>query len=80
MAVLTLSEVAEQLKCSPSTVRLLIDRGKLAALDLGTESRRHLRVTQQAVDAFLDVEPVEVPTLSKRESNIQIKRFMTRLG
>lgn len=80
MTVLTLREVAEQLQCSASTIELLIKRGRLAAINLGTASRKHLRVTQQAVDAFLDVEPVEVPTLSRDVIELQPKRFMKRLG
>ena len=81
MSVLTLKEVAERLKCSPSTVRLLINSGKLAAINLGTESHRHYRVTEASLDAFLDVEPQATPTLPKfAKCELVTKRFMTRLG
>lgn len=81
MTVLTLKEVAERLRCSPSTVRLLIDRGKLAAINLGTNSHRHYRVTEQSLDAFLDVDPIEAPSLPRLEKiDLQPKRFMKRLG
>jgi excisionase family DNA binding protein len=79
--VLTLQEVAERLKCPKTTVRLLIDRGKLAAINLGTSTHKRYRVTTQALDAFLDVEPVETPSLPRLEPiGLVTTRYMKRLG
>lgn len=50
--ILTLREVAEELRCSTSTVRQLINRGQLAALNLGTASHKHYRVTREALDEY----------------------------
>jgi hypothetical protein len=70
------------LKCPKTTVRLLIDRGKLAAINLGTSTHKRYRVTTQALDAFLDADPVETPSLPSRLEPIglQTKRYMKRLG
>jgi excisionase family DNA binding protein len=77
--ILTLKEVAELLKCSTSTVRSLIDRRKLAALNLGTKQHKHYRVTRQSLDAFLDVDAHPAPSAPIPETldlDLQPIRFL----
>jgi excisionase family DNA binding protein len=77
--VYTVAETAKLLKCSKFTVRSLIARGLLASKNLGTESRRELRIPCQSVEAFLDVEPVAAPPLPSVDvEDIQPVRFMKR--
>ena len=79
--VLTLQQVAEQLHCSPSLVRRHIAVGRLAAIDLGTASHHHYRITRQALDAFLSA-PTAVAEKSSVTEPISLnhRRFMKRLG
>jgi excisionase family DNA binding protein len=75
--VFTIAEVAERLKCSQSTVYSLVDRGELAAINLGSSSRRTLRFTQESLAAYLQTKPVAAKSLPSREvADIRIARFM----
>lgn len=56
--LMTLPEVAKVLRCSPYTVRLLIQSGHLAAVRVG---KNRVRVTPQALDVFLNPPPHEDP-------------------
>jgi len=48
--LLTVAEVAEQLKLNQQTIRNMIDRGELAAIRVG---QRRVRIRQSRLDAFL---------------------------
>jgi len=75
--ILTIREVAQRLKCSTDKVRHLIICGRLRAFDIGAGSHHHYRVTQQALDAFLDVTPIPAPSESIPESeDLQTTRFL----
>ncbi len=77
--ILTLAEVAERLRCSVSTVKLQIARGNLAAVNLGTASHRHYRVTEQALAEFLEVEREPVVASKPKDTGIARKSFL-KLG
>jgi excisionase family DNA binding protein len=50
--LLTVFEVAQQLRLNPQTIRNMIDRSELKALRVG---QRRVRVTRSALDEFLGV-------------------------
>jgi len=53
--LLTVDEIAEQLKVASEQVRCLIRQGQLAAINVGTGSKRPLyRITHQALQDFLN--------------------------
>lgn len=55
--LLTPKEVAQKLKVTEEQVRLLIRKGKIRALNLGTGLKRPLyRISQQTLDSFLGKE------------------------
>jgi excisionase family DNA binding protein len=55
--LLTPKEVAKKLKVTEEQVRLLIRKGKIRALNLGTGLKRPLyRISQQTLDSFLGKE------------------------
>ena len=79
--ILTLSEVAERLRCSVSTVRLHIDSGRLSAINLGTARHRHYRVSERALADFIDSEPQPISVVARvKDPGIVSKRLMRRLG
>lgn len=51
---LTTEEVAEILRIQRRTVQLKIRKKELRAVNLGTEERPNYRVTQAALDAYLE--------------------------
>ncbi len=52
--ILTVSEVAEHLRCHPSTVYRMIDAGELAAIHVGVgKTKNGVRVTETALARFL---------------------------
>ena len=66
--LLTPSEVAEYLQVSPEQVRTLIRKGQIAATNVGIGSKRPLyRVSQQALDDFLDRKWHPGPAAPKRK-------------
>lgn len=80
--ILTLQEVAQRLRCSVSTVKLHIATGRLSAINLGTASQRHYRITEKAYADFLELESQSQaePAMPKhKDPGIVSKRFM-RLG
>ena len=59
--LLTVSEVARRLACSPNQVRALISAGRLTALDLGVLGlRRQSRVSEEELARFIQ-RPAEAP-------------------
>jgi excisionase family DNA binding protein len=46
------AEVAKRLKCSKDKVVQLIQSGRLAALDIGSETRHSYRITEEQYAAF----------------------------
>jgi excisionase family DNA binding protein len=68
LRLLTPSEVAEYLHVSPEQVRILIRKGQLASTNVGAGSKRPLyRVTQQALDNFLNHNRHSGPAVRKRK-------------
>ena len=53
--LLTVSEVAEELRVTDVTVRRWIQRKELAAINLGGQKRPEYRIRRTAVDAFIAV-------------------------
>ena len=53
---ITISDVAKILRCSPSTVRSLIQTGHLPAVLVG---KNLVRIHSQALDTFLNPPPLE---------------------
>lgn len=53
-AQLTVKEVAEQLKLSEKTILKYLDCGKLAGANISTIGKPTWRISQQAVQVFLD--------------------------
>ena len=51
--VLTVSEVAEQLRLSPNTVKKLLNQGRLRGIRTGTYGGKW-RVSQSALDEFIN--------------------------
>lgn len=54
----TIAEAAESLRCSPATVRRLIDRGELRAVTLGDTTS--VRVPLIEIERLLGLAPREV--------------------
>ena len=50
----TLREVAAFLRRHPDSVRSLVESGEISAVNCGTEKRRVLCFTEQAVQEFID--------------------------
>lgn len=69
-----IKEVAEQLGVSPSTVRNLILRGDLAAIDLGLGSHRNFRVSEADLEAFRRSRIAPPPV--KRQKRISVKNYL----
>lgn len=79
--VLTIAEVAHRLRCSVSTVRQHIARGRLAAVNLGTGGHKHYRITESALADFLQADPQPATALpSAANLSIASSRYMKRLG
>ena len=80
--LLLLSEVAKRLRCSVSTVKQHIARGRIAAIDLGSGTRKHYRITESALKDFQNSAPEPAASLPRRtELSIHASsRFMKRLG
>ena len=53
--LLTVSEVAEELRVTDVTVRRWIQRKELAAINLGGQKRPEYRIRRTAVEAFIAV-------------------------
>jgi excisionase family DNA binding protein len=60
--LLTVSEVAEELRVTDVTVRRWIQRKELAAINLGGQKRAEYRIRRTAVDAFI----------AAREANVAV--------
>lgn len=54
--VLTVNEVAEQLRLSPDTVKKLLNQGRLKGIRTGTYGGKW-RVSQSALEAFINGAP-----------------------
>lgn len=69
MKLYTIAEAAEALGVSDDTVRRLVDRYKIEAVDLarGAGRRRTIRITQTALDRFLR-ESVMIKPARRRRS------------
>ena len=66
--LLTPGEVARYLHVSPEQVRTLIRKGQIAASNVGAGSKRPLyRMTQQALDDFLDRRWRPSPAIRKKK-------------
>ncbi|MBM3967983.1 MAG: helix-turn-helix domain-containing protein [Planctomycetes bacterium] len=79
--ILTMREVADRLRCSVSTVKQHIARGRLAAINLGTANQKHYRVTESALADFLDSAPEPAAAFPRRiDPPIATTRFMRRLS
>ena len=79
--ILTIQEVAERLRCSVSTVRQHITTGRLSAINLGTASHKHYRVSESSLAEFLDSPCEPAVALPRRTVEpIATTRFMKRLG
>jgi excisionase family DNA binding protein len=77
--VYTVAEAAELLKSSTDRVRSLIDRGDLAAKNIGTAKRRILRIPCHCVYAFLNnVELMPEPCFPAEDEEVDLHpvRFM----
>ena len=63
--LLTPDEAAIQLKVTSEHIRALIRRGQLSAVNIGTGSKRPLyRITQRALDEFLNPRPKPEPAIA----------------
>lgn len=79
--ILTIAGVAERLKCSKSNARTLITNGRIKSFSVGTGSRKHYRVTPEAVFEFENTPVEPKPTLCRiKDTGIVSKRLMRRLG
>ena len=54
LQLLTIPEVAERLRCGKSTVYELIATGALAVTDVSVRGRARTRISDQAVDRFIE--------------------------
>lgn len=80
--LLLLSEVAQRLRCSVSTVKQNIARGRITAIDLGSGTRKHYRITEAALVEFQNSSSEPAASLPRR-TDLSIhasSRFMKRLG
>jgi excisionase family DNA binding protein len=67
-SILTPSEVATQLRVTTEQVRCLIRQGRLSAINVGTGPKRPLyRITQQALNDFLNRRQQSSPAIQKRK-------------
>jgi hypothetical protein len=64
----TIQSLADELCTTPGHVRKLIGRGYIAASDIGTGSKRHLRISESEVRRYLESRlPAKKATYSVRK-------------
>jgi hypothetical protein len=73
----TLREVAAFLRRHPDSIRSLVESGELAAINCGTDKRRVLCFTEQAVQEFVDRRTVKAER--QHETQTARKSVATRL-
>lgn len=69
-----IKEVAEQLGVSPSTVRALINRGDLPAIDVGLGDQKNFRISDSDVEAFCRSRMAS-PTV-KKQRRVAVKKYV----
>ncbi len=79
--IMTVSEVAAELRVSTFVVRNLLQQGKLKGKRISGDKRATWRIPRQALVEFLSTPETDEPrTRSSSKSSISIKGRMLRLG
>lgn len=66
--LLTPNDIAVQLKVTSEQVRMLIRKGRLSAVNIGTGTKRPLyRITEQALNDFLNQRGQHITKTSKKK-------------
>ena len=74
MTYLTTTEVAAKLRIDPSSVRRLIESGKLPALAVNVGKRKHWRIPEDAL-AKLQYKPEEEKRTKESEPDLVLDPF-----
>lgn len=64
--------VAEILQCGEQKAKELMESGRIASIDIGSATKKHLRTTEEAVLAF--VNPKQEKKDKEEESKIKRRR------
>jgi excisionase family DNA binding protein len=59
--IVTVAEAARMLGLAPMHVRTMVERGELAAFDVGTTGKHFYRIPVEAINAWLDSRTVQAP-------------------